>query len=104
MGDESAAVVELEAVTVEYAGNTALRDVTARFPGGAVGLLGPNGAGKSTLIKTVLGVVPPTSGHMRVLGRDVTQHAIDIRRRIGYVPENDAHIPGMNAVAFVAYC
>src|SRR5437762_10455486 len=96
--------VSLEAVTVAYGPNVALREVTASFPRGAVGLLGPNGSGKSTLIKTLLGLMKPRSGQMRVLGLDVAASPLDVRARIGYMPENDAHIPGMNAVSFVAYC
>jgi len=46
----------------------------------------------------------PTAGRMRVLGRDVATQPLEIRARVGYMPENDAHIPGMNAVTFVAYC
>jgi ABC-2 type transport system ATP-binding protein len=97
-------VVDLEGVNVHYAKNWALRDVTASFPTGAVGLLGPNGAGKSTLIKAVLGLVAPDGGQMRVLGLDVKQSPLQIRSRIGYMPESDAHVPQMNAVSFVAYC
>jgi ABC-2 type transport system ATP-binding protein len=97
-------VVSLEEVTVTYGTQAALKNVTASFPAGTVGLLGPNGAGKSTLIKALLGFITPRHGRMRVLGRDVAQAPLDIRARIGYVPENDAHIPGMNAVTFVAYC
>src|SRR4051812_10686045 len=100
----SAPVVTLDGVTVVYAQHPALRNVTAAFPSGAVGLLGPNGAGKSTLIKALLGFVVPDRGRMQVLGLDVATAALDIRARIGYVPETDAHIPGMNAVSFVAYC
>ena len=101
---ETAPVVSLENVSVLYGRNAALRGVTTTFTAGAVGLLGPNGAGKSTMIKALLGFVVPTSGRMRVLGLDVAQSPLDIRARVGYMPESDAHIPGMNAVAFVAYC
>jgi ABC-2 type transport system ATP-binding protein len=97
-------VVTLDRVTVAYGANTALREVTTVFAAGAVGLLGPNGAGKSTMIKSLLGFVTPTTGRMRVLGLDVAASPLEIRARIGYMPENDAHIPGMNAVSFVAYC
>jgi ABC-2 type transport system ATP-binding protein len=96
--------VTLEGVTVEYGRNRALADVTAAFPMGAVGLLGPNGAGKSTMIKALLGFIAPAKGRMRVLGLDVTTNPRDIRARIGYMPETDGHVPGMNAVSFVAYC
>src|SRR5688572_29442260 len=96
--------VSLDRVSVRYGRHLALRDVTATFPAGAVGLLGPNGAGKSTMIKSLLGFVAPDRGEMRVLGRDVRHAPLEIRTRIGYMPESDAHIPGMNAVSFVAYC
>jgi ABC-2 type transport system ATP-binding protein len=96
--------VSLDRVSVRYGRNQALRDVTAVFPSGAVGLLGPNGAGKSTMIKALLGFVAPDAGDMKVLGLDVRHAPLDIRARIGYMPESDAHIPGMNAVTFVAYC
>jgi ABC-2 type transport system ATP-binding protein len=98
------AVVRLSNVSVAYGPNFALRDVDAAFARGAVGLLGPNGAGKSTLIKTLLGFLVPTHGVMTVLGLDVGASPLDIRARIGYMPESDGHIPGMNAVSFVAYC
>ena len=91
-------------MTVTYGTNTALRDISTTFGAGAVGLLGPNGAGKSTMIKSLLGFVVPNQGRMRVLGLDVAEAPLQIRARVGYMPENDAHIPGMNAVSFVAYC
>ena len=103
-GAPADAVVSLNGVSVAYGRNYALRDVTASFRPGAVGLLGPNGAGKSTMIKSLLGFIKPDQGTMRVLGLDVTAEPLEIRSRIGYMPENDAHIPGMNAVSFVAYC
>jgi ABC-2 type transport system ATP-binding protein len=101
---DPAAVVTLESVSVAYGNRAALKDVSAAFAPGATGLLGPNGAGKSTLLKSLLGFLVPTSGRMSVLGLAVASAALDVRRRIGYMPETDGHIPGMNAVAFVAYC
>ena len=56
------------------------------------------------MLKALLGFVKPTEGRMTVLGLDVAQRPLEIRARIGYMPESDAHIPGMNAVSFVAYC
>ena len=97
-------IVQCEHVSVRYGTQWALRDVTASFQPGAIGLLGPNGAGKSTLLKALLGFIVPDAGRMTVLGFDVATTPLDIRARIGYMPENDAHIPGMNAVSFVAYC
>jgi ABC-2 type transport system ATP-binding protein len=102
--DTAAPVVTLESVTVQYGGTAALRDVSASISAGAVGLLGPNGAGKSTMLKALLGFIVPAAGRMQVVGLDVASAPLQIRQRVGYMPENDAHIPGMNAVSFVAYC
>ncbi len=102
MSDEPAVV--LDRVSVAYGRQLALQEATCAFPRGAVGLLGPNGAGKSTMIKALLGFVEPDRGRMRVLGLDVAASPLEIRAAVGYMPENDAHIPGMNAVTFVAYC
>ncbi len=103
MADTPPAVV-LDRVTVIYGKNRALRDVSAVFPAGAVGLLGPNGAGKSTMLKSLLGFIEPASGRLEVLGMNVAEKPLEVRARLGYMPETDGHIPGMNAVTFVAYC
>src|ERR671912_2088156 len=97
--EQTDAVVHLDAVTVIYGANRALKGVSAKFARGAVGLLGPNGAGKSTMLKSLLGFVTPKEGRMTVLGIDVAKDPMAIRARIGYMPESDAHIPGMNAVS-----
>jgi ABC-2 type transport system ATP-binding protein len=104
MPEQPDTVATLDHVGVLYGTQWALRDVSTSFPRGAVGLLGPNGAGKSTMIKALLGLILPDRGHLQVLGFDVARTPTDVRARIGYMPENDAYIPGMNAVTFVAYC
>jgi ABC-2 type transport system ATP-binding protein len=103
-GRFSGPVVQADRLSVRYGKNVALNEVTAVFPAGAVGLLGPNGAGKSTLLKSLLGFLVPEKGSMKVLDLDVASSPLEIRERIGYMPESDAHIPGMNAVTFVGYC
>ncbi len=100
----SESVVTLDRVNITYGKQRALRDVSAVFPTGAVGLLGPNGAGKSTMLKALLGFVKPDSGALNVLGLDVAKRPLEVRARLGYMPESEAQIPGMNAVSFVAYC
>ena len=101
---DAPAVVQFDRVTVSYGGQDVLRHVTGSFAAGASGLLGPNGAGKSTLLKALLGFIRPTQGSMKVFDLGVADTPLDIRARLGYMPESDAHIPGMNAVTFVAYC
>lgn len=103
-GAEDQPVASLDNVSVRFGAQEALRNVSASFAPGAVGLLGPNGAGKSTLLKALLGFVTPIAGRMDVFGMDVAAHPQRIRARLGFMPESDGHIPGMNAVSFVAYC
>ena len=94
-------VIEARGVSKEYPRVRALNDLTLDVPGGAVGLLGPNGAGKSTLIKILLGFTAPSSGTVRVLGLDPSATPLEIRQRVGYMPEVESHIPTISAVDYV---
>lgn len=68
---------------------TAVDNVNLRVArGGFFGFLGPNGAGKSTTIKMLTGLLAPTSGRIRVLGRDLESESLEVKRRIGVVPED----------------
>ena len=96
-------VVTLRDVRRTFGRVAALDGVTLDIPAGAVGLLGPNGAGKSTMLKVLLGLLPPTAGTLRVLGVDPVREPVEARRRVGYMPEQDAYITGMSGVASVAY-
>ena len=96
-------VSRIQGLTVKYGKFTALEDLTVDLPEGCVGLLGPNGAGKTTLIKTMLGFVEPAAGGGTVLGHDMVTEGPMLRQNVGYMPEQDCHIPGMNAVEFVAF-
>ena len=71
---------------------------------GAIGLLGPNGAGKTTFMKCLLQLQPISSGSAKLLGREVGKEGRDIRKRVGYTPEQDCHIPGMAGCEYVTYC
>ena len=82
-------VVQLDDVTVIYGNEPRAEGRQRRVsPRGAVGLLGPNGAGKSTMLKALLGFIKPTEGRMSVLGLDVAQRPMEIRARLGYMPES----------------
>ncbi len=96
-------VVEAEGLTKTYGPVDALRGVSFEIPSGAWGLLGPNGAGKTTLLRILLGLTDPTRGSVRVLGDDPQRAASSIRERIGFVPEGDAHVPGLSGVQFVSF-
>src|SRR5438874_11259708 len=102
-GVSSAPLVDFRDLTVSYGSLVALSGVTGAFPPGPTGLLGPNGAGKTTLLKTLLGFLTPDSGGITAFGLDPAVSPLDVRRRIGYMPEVDCHIPSMTAAAFVAF-
>jgi ABC-2 type transport system ATP-binding protein len=93
----------LRDITKTYGKITALRQLSATVPPGAVGLLGPNGAGKTTLIRTLLGLITIDSGAGEVLGLDLLSRQLDIRQVVGFVPEDECLFPGVSGVEFVAY-
>ena len=95
-------VIEAAGLGKRYRGVTAVDALTLAVRGGAVGLLGPNGAGKSTLVKILLGLVPPTSGSASIFGLDCRRFPLQIRQQVGYMPENESYIPGLDAVAYVS--
>ncbi len=97
------ALVSINQLTVQYGAFTALNEFSCEINEGCTGLLGPNGAGKTTLLKTLLGFITPTSGSGNVLGLDLKAGNREIRQKIGLMPEQDCHIPGLTAVGFVAY-
>ena len=94
-------VIEIAGLEVRLGGRPILKGLDASLSGRAIGLLGPNGAGKTTLLHTLLGFHPPTRGTVRLLGIDLSTSLREVRRRVGYMPENDAFIAGMTAVRFV---
>lgn len=96
-------VFSCQNLSKRYGRIVALKDVALTVDPGLVGLLGPNGAGKSTLISVLLGQTPSTSGQATVLGFDVRRRQRSIRRRVGFVPENDCLIPGLSGTGYVYY-
>jgi ABC-2 type transport system ATP-binding protein len=83
-------MIDVRELTKRYAKYTAVNDVSFSVGRGEiVGLLGPNGAGKSTILRVLSGFMPATSGTVRIAGFDVFHDADEVRRRIGYMPENN---------------
>jgi ABC-2 type transport system ATP-binding protein len=86
----AAAIIELESVSKRYGTRTVVHDVSFSVERGEiVGFLGPNGAGKSTTMRILACYLPATYGTARVAGFDVFTQADEVRRRIGYMPENN---------------
>ena len=81
--------VEFEAVNFAYAGTEVLHDISFQLGRGeVVGLLGPNGAGKSTTLKIMTGILAPGLGRVSVTGLSLPEQAVNVKQRIGYVPES----------------
>ncbi|MDF1840633.1 MAG: ABC transporter ATP-binding protein [Rubripirellula sp.] len=96
-------IVELSSVTKSYKEVAALSGVSLRVEPGVTGLLGPNGSGKSTLIKSLLGLVRTQQGSGSVLGMEWPQRVREIRDQVGYLPEDDCYIAGLNGIESVAF-
>lgn len=81
-------MIEVDQVTKYYGPVAAIRDVSFRVEKGEiVGFLGPNGAGKTTTMKILTCFHPPTFGRAKVAGFDVVEHSLEVRKRVGYLPE-----------------
>ena len=96
-------IIHAHELVKRYPGVTALDGLTLELEPGIIGLVGANGAGKSTLLKILLGLLPPTSGSVRVLGYDVATHGVELRRFLGYLPEHDCLPPDLSATEFVTH-
>lgn len=82
-------MIEIKEFTRRFGSFTAVEDMKLHIKEGIVfGLLGPNGAGKTTTVKTIVGAIKPTSGQIIINGKDVVQSPTEVKRIIGYVPEN----------------
>jgi ABC-2 type transport system ATP-binding protein len=94
---------QLEDVTKTYGPIRALDNLSVSVPTGAIGLLGPNGSGKTTMIRTLLGLIPIDKGVGEILGMDFRRRQLDIRREVGFAPEDECLFPRVVGVEFVAY-
>ena len=98
-------MIEVHNVTKYYGQVRALHDVSFSVKKGEiVGLLGPNGSGKTTLMRILTGFFPPTEGRVVVAGLDIETSSLEVRRRLGYLPENVVLYPDMTVRAFLGFC
>jgi ABC-2 type transport system ATP-binding protein len=82
--------IKVSNITKRYGAQLALDNVSFTInPGEVVGLLGPNGAGKSTMMKIITCFIPPSAGDVSVYGYDIREQSLEVRRRVGYLPENN---------------
>jgi len=97
-------MIEVANLSKRYGDLPAVRDVSFTAADGQIlGFLGPNGAGKTTTMRIITGFMPATSGTVRVDGFDVFEQSTDVRRRIGYLPENPPLYNDMSAEGFLRF-
>ena len=91
-------------LTKLYNGTPAVNDISFDVKTGEIlGFLGPNGAGKTTTMKVITCYMPPTSGTVEVDGLSIFDHSLEVRRKIGYLPEMNPLYLDMNVLDYLAY-
>jgi ABC-2 type transport system ATP-binding protein len=102
---ETKSAIELHGLTKRFGSTLAVDNLSLSVKRGSTfGLIGPNGSGKSTTIKMLMGVLSPTAGTARVLGRDVGDKPLEIKQRVGYVPEMHFMDRWMRVAEVTGFC
>lgn len=97
-------MIEVDHLTKSYGKNVAVNDISFSVDKGEIlGFLGPNGAGKTTTMRILTGYLPATAGSARIAGFDVFEQSLEVRRRIGYLPENPPLYPEMNVRGYLEF-
>ena len=99
------AAIRVENLTFRYDGGEVLHGISFEISRGQVtGLLGPNGAGKSTTLKILTGILQVQSGRVAIEGFELTDHSLEVKQRIGYVPESAELYASLSVVEFLELC
>ena len=97
-------MIKVEGLTKRYARNVAVDNISFEVQKGQiVGFLGPNGAGKTTTMRVLTCFMPPTAGSANVAGFDVLEHPMEVKKRIGYLPETPPLYPEMEVVEYLTF-
>src|SRR5438552_16663591 len=97
-------MIEVSHLVKSYRDLKAVQDVTFKVEKGEiVGFLGPNGAGKTTTMRMITGAVPPTSGNVKVAGFDVFEQPMEVKKRVGYLPETPPLYTDMTVRAYLRF-
>src|SRR5215212_2285187 len=97
-------MLRIESVSKRFrSGNYGVRDLTLTARGGVLGLLGPNGAGKTTLMQMIATVTKPTAGRVFFRDADAVARPDELRRRLGYLPQDFGVYDNLTAFEFLSY-
>ena len=96
--------IEAKGVSKYYGKQKALDEVSFQISSGEiVGFLGPNGAGKSTMMKIITGYFPPNEGEIHVIGLDAVENSLEVRKKVGYLPEHNPLYPEMYVTEYLRF-
>src|SRR4030042_1492142 len=97
-------MIHVEGLTKDYGPRRAIESLSFNTDKGEIlGFLGPNGAGKTTTMRILCGYMPPTSGKAKVAGYDVIDQSIEVRRRVGYMPETVPLYPDLTVFDYLKF-
>src|SRR5436309_15684839 len=97
-------MIKVEGLTKKYARTVAVDDISFEVEkGGIVGFLGPNGAGKTTTMRVLTCFLPPSAGRASVAGFDVLEQPLEVKKRIGYLPESPPLYPEMEVREYLTF-
>src|SRR5580692_6198403 len=97
-------MIKVEGLTKRYARTVAVDDISFEVEKGQiVGFLGPNGAGKTTTMRILTCFLPPSKGSVSVAGYDVLEHPMEVKKRIGYLPETPPVYPEMEVMEYLTF-
>src|SRR5512139_2273063 len=104
MPDLGERMIVVEGLTKDYGDRRAIDNLSFNAePGEILGFLGPNGAGKTTTMRILTGFMPPTAGVAKVAGFDVVDQSLEVRKRVGYLPETVPLYPDMTVFDYLKY-
>src|ERR671919_2303144 len=97
-------MIDVQDLTKDYGSRRAISGITFKVERGEIlGFLGPNGAGKTTTMRIITGFMPPTQGKVTLDGFDVVEQSLDVRRRVGYLPETVPLYTEMTVTNYLKY-
>jgi ABC-2 type transport system ATP-binding protein len=95
-------MIRVDGLTKEYGARRAIDSINFHADKGEViGFLGPNGAGKTTTMRILAGYMPPTSGKAQIAGFDVVEQSLEVRKRVGYMPESVPLYPDLTVTEYL---
>src|SRR5665647_1974236 len=97
-------IVSIRNLTKNYGEKEVLKGINLEItPGQIIGYIGPNGAGKSTTVKILCGLISEFSGEIEIFGKDLRKQTLEIKKQVGYIPENAVLYESLTPMEFMEF-